>query len=49
LRKQDDKGVFVILDRQMPTRLTSCFPPDITVERCGIAETISAVRAFLGD
>ena len=49
LRKQDDKGVFVILDRQMPTRLTSCFPSDITVERCGIAETIGAVRAFLGD
>lgn len=49
LRKQDDKGAFVILDRQMPTRLTSCFPPEIAVERCGIAETIGAVRAFLGD
>ncbi len=49
LRKQDDRGVFVILDRQMPTRLTSCFPPEIAVERCGIAETIAAVTEFLGD
>ena len=48
IRRQDDKGVFVILDSRLPTRLTSAFPPDIPIERIGIAQAIEKTRIFLG-
>jgi ATP-dependent DNA helicase DinG len=47
IRSQHDKGVFVMLDARLPTRLTSAFPPGVTVERVGLAEAIAGARAFL--
>ncbi len=47
IRRRDDKGVFVMLDRQMPTRLTSAFPPDTPVVRIGLAEAVSEIHDFL--
>ncbi len=47
IRRGDDKGVFVMLDRQMPTRLTSAFPPDTPVARIGLADAIREIRDFL--
>jgi ATP-dependent DNA helicase DinG len=47
IRRADDRGVFVLLDRQMPSRLLGAFPAEIAVERIGLAEAIEKTRAFL--
>tara|TARA_R110002096_G_scaffold257381_1_gene451031 strand:- start:389772 stop:392513 length:2742 start_codon:yes stop_codon:yes gene_type:complete len=47
IRKKSDKGVFVMLDGATPTRLLSCFPEDVTVERVGLADAITKTREFL--
>jgi len=47
IRRADDRGVFVILDRAMPTRLTTAFPEDVEIQRMGLKDTLSLVRAFL--
>ena len=47
IRSQHDKGVFVMLDSRLPTRLTSAFPPGVVVERVGLAQAIAGARAFL--
>ncbi|HWA46966.1 MAG TPA: helicase C-terminal domain-containing protein, partial [Dongiaceae bacterium] len=47
IRRADDRGVFVLLDRAMPSRLLSAFPAEIQVERIGLAEVIAKTRAFL--
>jgi len=48
-RRADDRGVFVLLDRQMPSRLNSAFPDGVEVARLGLSEAVEAVRGFLGD
>ncbi|MCB8874183.1 ATP-dependent DNA helicase [Acidisoma silvae] len=48
IRRVDDRGVFVLLDRRTPTRLLSAFPPGVAVERVGLAEAAATTRAFLG-
>jgi ATP-dependent DNA helicase DinG len=48
IRKADDKGCFVILESAVPTRLLSAFPEAAPVKRCGLAEAIGDIRAFLG-
>lgn len=47
IRKADDRGVFVLLDSRMPTRLTTAFPEEVEVERIGLAEAVAATRGFL--
>ena len=47
IRGAHDKGCFVILEGATPSRLLSAFPPDTPVLRCGLAETIAEIRAFL--
>tara|TARA_R110000824_G_scaffold118960_15_gene272399 strand:- start:93802 stop:96687 length:2886 start_codon:yes stop_codon:yes gene_type:complete len=47
IRSQSDRGVFVMLDSRLPTRLTSAFPPGVEVQRVGLAEAIAGARAFL--
>jgi ATP-dependent DNA helicase DinG len=49
IRRQTDRGVFVMLDSRLPTRLTSAFPPDVVIERIGLAEAIAKTKAFLND
>ena len=49
IRGEADKGCFVILESATPTRLLSAFPPDAPVKRCGLAEAIGDIRAFLGE
>ncbi|MGC9269277.1 ATP-dependent DNA helicase [Acidiphilium sp.] len=46
IRRASDRGVFVLLDRAFPSRLESAFPPDVIVQRVGLAETIAAITAF---
>lgn len=47
IRKSSDKGVFVMLDGATPSRLLSCFPENVKIERIGLAETIKNVKEFL--
>ena len=46
VRRRTDRGVFVMLDSRLPTRLTSAFPADVEVQRLGLAEAIPAIRNF---
>ncbi len=47
IRKKSDHGVFVMLEGATPSRLLSCFPDDVPVERVGLAEAIKKTRDFL--
>ncbi len=48
VRKSDDRGVFVLLDRQTPSRMLDAIPPGVPVDRTGLRETIEIVRSHLG-
>ncbi|MEA2781001.1 MAG: ATP-dependent helicase DinG [Rhodospirillaceae bacterium] len=47
VRRADDRGVFVLLDRQMPSRLAGAFPEGVELRRSGLAEVVAATRDFL--
>ncbi len=47
IRREDDKGVFVLLDAAAPTRLFGSLPPGIEIRRLGLVECIKEVQAFL--
>lgn len=47
IRSATDHGVFVLLDRQTPSRLLSAFPPGVEVRRVGLAEAVVQTQAFL--
>jgi ATP-dependent DNA helicase DinG len=47
IRRADDRGVFVLLDRQAPARLFTAFPPGAPIVRGGLAETVAGIGAFL--
>jgi ATP-dependent DNA helicase DinG len=49
IRRATDRGVFVLLDRQTPSRLLSAFPAGVVVRRVGLAEAIKQTRSFLGE
>jgi ATP-dependent DNA helicase DinG len=49
IRRATDRGVFVLLDRQTPSRLLSAFPAGVEVRRVGLAQAVAEVRGFLGD
>jgi ATP-dependent DNA helicase DinG len=47
IRRASDRGVFVLLDRQAPSRLMSAFPVGVTVRRLGLAQAVNETGAFL--
>ncbi len=47
IRVSGDKGVFVILDSSLPTRLLGAFPEGVPVERKGLGEAAAEIRNFL--
>ena len=49
IRQKDDRGIFIILDRAMPSRLNSSFPEGIEIQKLGLAETVKEVKNFLMD
>jgi ATP-dependent DNA helicase DinG len=49
VRRADDKGVFVMLDSALPTRLTTAFPSEVKIERIGLAEAIGSISGFLAE
>jgi ATP-dependent DNA helicase DinG len=49
IRRADDKGVFVMLDPMLPSRLHSAFPKDVEVVKCGLAEAAAGIKQLLGN
>ena len=47
IRRSTDRGVFVLLDRQAPSRLMSAFPAGVVVQRLGLAQAVNETGAFL--
>lgn len=49
IRTQDDRGVFVMLDAALPSRLLTAFPPHTAIERLGLKEALARLEAFYAD
>lgn len=47
IRTRDDRGVFVLLGPQVPSRLLAAFPPGVPVERLPLDAVAQRVAAFL--
>ncbi len=47
VRRADDCGVFVLLDRMMPSRLLGAFPEGVPIERVGLADAVARTASFL--
>ncbi len=47
IRREDDKGVFVMLDAAAPTRLFSGLPEGVELQRVSLVEAIEATAEFL--
>jgi ATP-dependent DNA helicase DinG len=47
VRRADDRGVFVVLDRALPSRLLAAFPEGVAVARVPLAEAAAATSRFL--
>jgi len=47
IRRQGDKGLFVILSAAMPSRLLKAFPPGVPVSRVPLDVAIARVEGFL--
>jgi ATP-dependent DNA helicase DinG len=47
IRRGSDRGVFVLLDRQTPSRLMSAFPAGVVVQRVGLAQAVNETGTFL--
>ncbi|MDX1485216.1 MAG: ATP-dependent DNA helicase [Alphaproteobacteria bacterium] len=48
VRRESDRGCFVMLDRSMPSRFYAAFPTGVPIERLGLAKAARAVEAFVG-
>jgi len=47
IRSEQDKGVFVMLDSALPSRLKDAFPPDVEITRLSLADACQAIKSFL--
>jgi len=48
VRRDGDRGLFVLLDPLMPSRLAGAFPPGVELKRVGLAEAVRDCREFFG-
>jgi ATP-dependent DNA helicase DinG len=48
IRRAGDRGVFVMLDRALPSRLLSAFPEGVAIARVPLAQATEATAQFLG-
>ena len=46
VRRHDDKGIFVMMDAALPTRLTTAFPEGVELQRVGLAEAVEIIKSF---
>ena len=48
IRREGDKGIFVMCDSMLPSRLHSAFPKDVEIVKLGLAEVKEEISKFLG-
>jgi ATP-dependent DNA helicase DinG len=46
IRQNTDRGIFVLLDSAMPSRLYNAFPEDTPISKIGLAEAIKMINDF---
>jgi ATP-dependent DNA helicase DinG len=46
IRNESDRGIFIMLDSRLPTRLTTAFPPQAPLERLGLVDAIDKTMGF---
>ena len=49
IRRSSDRGIFVMLDKAMPSRLLNAFPSGVEVIRTGLAQAADITQAFLSE
>jgi ATP-dependent DNA helicase DinG len=49
IRREDDRGVFVMLDAAAPSRLFTGLPPGVELKRVSLVEAIETTKAHLAD
>lgn len=49
IRRADDRGVFVLLDSRMPSRLLGAFPDGVEIQRVGLKDAVEGTAAFFGE
>ncbi len=47
IRRADDRGVFVMLDPMLPSRLHGAFPDGVEIVKTGLVETAAEIKKFL--
>lgn len=47
IRRNTDRGVFVMLDSMLPSRLFGAFPEGVQIQKTGLSEAVTQIRAFL--
>jgi len=47
IRRAGDKGVFVMLDSMLPSRLYGAFPDGVEVQKVGLSDAADQIRKFL--
>ena len=48
IRRDTDRGIFVLLDPMMPSRLKTAFPPGVPYLRVGLKDAVDEIRRFFG-
>lgn len=48
IRSEGDRGVFVMLDSRLPSRLAAAFPEGVEIQRTGLAEAVQKIKGFVG-
>ncbi|MEM7197921.1 MAG: helicase C-terminal domain-containing protein, partial [Pseudomonadota bacterium] len=49
VRKPDDRGILVMLDRRMPSRMLGAFPKDVAITRTNLDNACAIIRTHLGE
>jgi len=47
IRRANDRGVFVMLDSMLPSRLHGAFPDGVEIQKTGLADAARQIREFL--
>jgi len=47
IRSETDKGIFVMLDSKLPSRLYDAFPQGVSIEKMTLEEAVQSVKDFL--
>ncbi len=46
VRRADDKGIFVMMDSMLPSRLHGAFPEGTEIIKCGLKDAVGQVKTF---